>query len=203
MWRERSQSGDMDMEYLLSSARMVVVTLVVCCVIYTGLIWTVGTVLVPDKAQGSLLRDSKGQVIGSSAIAQKFTKPEYFWPRPSAVDYNAAGTGGSNLSPTNPKITERARAIIDQLKPQPGEKVPADLLTASGSGMDPHITHGAAVFQAPRIAAARSTSVEKVKQVIDEAAESPDGLGIADRVVNVLELNIALDKMARHGGLGG
>lgn len=188
------------MQYILSSIRMLFVTLFVCCILYTGVVWGVGKVFVPDKAEGNLLHDAKGQVIGSRSIAQKFTKPEYFWPRPSAVDYNAAATGGSNLSPTNPKITDRATEIIGQLKPQAGEKVPADLLTASGSGMDPHITYAAAVFQAPRVATARSTSVDRVKELIEQQAQSPDGLGIGDRIVNVLELNVALDQMTRHGG---
>jgi K+-transporting ATPase ATPase C chain len=187
------------MQNILCSVRLVIVSIVVCCILYTAVVWAVGAVLVPDKAEGSLIHDASGEVIGSRQIAQKFTRPEYFWPRPSAVDYNAAATGGSNKSPLNPELTTRATGIIEQLKPEPGKLVPADLLAASGSGMDPHITRDAAVFQAPRIAAARQLSLQQVQQSIDAFAYSPDGLGLAasdERIVNVLELNLALD--AKH-----
>ena len=184
------------MENVLSSFRTLVVTLVVCCILYTAVVWSFGAVFVPEKAKGSLIRDPSGQVIGSRQIAQGFSRPEYIWPRPSAVDYNAAATGGSNLSPLNPKLTERAAAIIDRLEPEQGQLVPADLVAASGSGMDPHITRAAAIFQAPRVAASRDVPLQTVERLIDEAAYSPEGFGLAaqdDRIVNVLELNMALD----------
>jgi K+-transporting ATPase ATPase C chain len=185
------------MSNVFSSILMVAVTMIVCCLLYTAYVWTVGAVFVPAKAEGSLVRDDEGQVIGSSQIAQKFTRPDYFWPRPSAVDYNAAATGGSNLSPLNPAITERATTIITQLNPGPGAEVPADLLTASGSGMDPHISRPAAMLQAERIATARGVSVQRITQLVDQLDESPDGLGLSDedgRIVNVLLLNLALDR---------
>jgi K+-transporting ATPase ATPase C chain len=180
---------------------MVVVTMAVCCVGYTALIWTVGAVLVPGKAEGSLVRDARGQVIGSGPIAQKFTQPRYFWPRPSAVDYNAAGTGGSNLSPTNPALTERATASVAALSPESGALIPADLVTASGSGMDPHITEAGARYQAERVAAARGANVADVEALIDRLAASPEGLGLGDRIVNVLELNLALDREVKVAGV--
>jgi K+-transporting ATPase ATPase C chain len=182
------------MQNVLTSVRLVAVSLFACCVLYTGAIWAVGNVFVPDKAEGSLLRDARGEVIGSRQIAQKFTRPEYFWPRPSAVDYKAEATGGSNLSPLHPAITERATGIVAQLAPAADELVPADLLAASGSGMDPHITEAAARFQARRVAASRGLALERVQQTIDELADSPDGLGLGERIVNVLELNRALDR---------
>jgi K+-transporting ATPase ATPase C chain len=188
------------MQDLLSSVRVVIVTMLVCCVLYTATIWVVGAVFVPDKSKGSLVRDSSGQVRGSRQIAQAFTRPEYVWPRPSAVSYNAAATGGSNLSPLNPKLTERAAGIIAQLQPARGQLVPADLLAASGSGMDPHVSRAAAVFQAPRVAAARGVSVQAVEQMVDDLAYSPEGFGLAaenDRIVNVLQLNMALDAMPK------
>jgi K+-transporting ATPase ATPase C chain len=173
-----------------------VVTVVVCCVLYTALIWTVGAALVPGKAEGSMIRDAKGQIVGSRLIAQKFTQPKYFWPRPSNVDYNAAATGGSNLSPTNPKLTERATGIVAALAPSSGELVPADLLAASGSGMDPHITEAAARFQAARVAAERKVDVARIERLIDQMAASPEGFGLGQRIVNVLELNLALDRLS-------
>jgi K+-transporting ATPase ATPase C chain len=181
------------MKNVLTSIRLVLVTLIVCSVVYTGLIWAIAAVLVPAKAEGSLIRDAGGRVVGSRQIAQKFTQPKYFWPRPSAVDYNGAGAGGSNLSPANPAVAERATGIIAALAPAPGERVPADLLAASGSGLDPHITEAAARFQARRVAAARGLRVERVEQVVDQLAASPEGFGLGERIVNVLELNLALD----------
>jgi K+-transporting ATPase ATPase C chain len=182
------------MQNVLTSIRMFVVTLFVCSVLYTGVVWGIGAALVPDKAEGSLILDAKGQVIGSRSIAQKFTWPSYFWPRPSAVDYNAAGTGGSNLSPTNPALAERAAATIAALSPAPAERVPADLVTASGSGMDPDITLDGATFQVRRVAAARGIAAPRVQEIVDRLAASPEGLGLGDRIVNVLELNLALDR---------
>lgn len=181
----------------LCSIRMVAITVVVCCILYTAVVWSVGALVVPGSAEGSLIRDANGQVIGSSQIAQKFSRDEYFWPRPSAVDYNAAGTGGSNLSPLNPKITERAAAIIESLKPPSGALVPADLVTASGSGMDPHITEPAALLQAPRVARSRGLAEERVEQLIRQQSLSPEGMGLVDsngRIVNVLLLNLAMDR---------
>jgi K+-transporting ATPase ATPase C chain len=188
------------MQDALASLRAVIVTLLVCCVLYTSAVWIAANLLVPDKATGSLVRDSSGQVIGSRQIAQAFTGPEYVWPRPSAVSYNAAASGGSNLSPLNPKLAERASGIIARLQPAGGQLVPADLLAASGSGMDPHISRAAAIFQAPRVAAARGIAVRAVRRKIDALAYSPEGLGLAaenDRIVNVLELNMALDAMSK------
>ena len=97
---------------ILISARMVLTTMAVCCGVYTLVILGIGQIMAPYTANGSLLRNEQGEIIGSEAIAQAFTRPEYFWPRPSAVDYNAAAAGGSNWSPTNPAIRERAVKIL-------------------------------------------------------------------------------------------
>jgi K+-transporting ATPase ATPase C chain len=149
----------------------------------------------PEARHGSLIRDEEGSVVGSRLLAQDFTRPEYFWPRPSACDYNASATGGSNLSPTNPKITERAKEIISQLELQEGQLVPADLVTASGSGMDPNITLSAALFQAPRVASARRRPVESVEQLVRDCTDSSTlGLFGGEPLVNVLRLNLALDE---------
>jgi K+-transporting ATPase ATPase C chain len=182
------------MSDIVTSLRLFVLSIIVCSAGYTALILGFAAVAAPQARQGSLVRSADGTIVGSRLLAQGFTRPEYFWPRPSACDYNASATAGSNLSPTNPKITERAQGIIERLKPGEGERVPADLVLASGGGMDPHITLGAALFQAPRVAAARALPEERVEALIREQTDSPtlDALG-GEPIVNVLELNLALD----------
>lgn len=181
------------MNELTTSLRMWLGTLVVCCVLYTALILGIGQLFVPEKAGGSLV-EVDGVVVGSAQIAQDFDQPGYFWPRPSAVNYDAAATGGSNLSPTNVLLTERAVEILRALDVPAGTAVPPDLLAASGSGMDPHITLDAALVQASRIAAARGVPAAEVAALAEEMAFSPSGLPSGDRVVTVLLLNIALNE---------
>lgn len=193
------------MRDILTSLRLIVLTLAVCCILYPLALLIFGRTFAPGRAEGSLLRNAEGVVIGSSQIAQKFTRPEYFWPRPSAVDYNAAATGGSNLSPANPAITERAEGIIAMHDLASGELIPAELVTASGSGLDPHISRSAARFQAPRVAHARGIPPELVDALIGENEEVPM-LKIfgGEPVVNVLRLNLALDAATapvQHGAI--
>lgn len=179
------------MSDLLSSLRLFVLSQVICCVAYPAVVWTFARVTVPERQAGSLVRNAEGAVIGSRLVAQKFTRPEYFWPRPSAADYAADAAGGSNLSPTNPALAERAGPIVAALGGSAGRPVPADLVTASGSGLDPHVTPAAAEYQVPRVAAARGMSEDDVRRVVRRVAETlPLGGGT---VVNVLELNLALD----------
>lgn len=163
------------MNDLITSLRLFVLSIVVCCIVYPAVILGFAAVAAPEQRTGSLLRDEEGTVIGSSLIAQSFSKPEYFWPRPSAVDYNASATGGSNLSPTNPLLTKRAGGIIDRLNARTdvGEPpaVPADLVAASGSGLDPNITAAAALFQVPRVAQARGLSDEVVRTLVHEHSD--------------------------------
>jgi K+-transporting ATPase ATPase C chain len=155
------------------------------------------SVAAPEKRQGSLVQNEDGTIVGSRLLAQNFTRPEYFWPRPSACDYNASATAGSNLSPTNPKITDRAKEIIGRLQPGEGQLVPADLVLASGGGMDPHITLAAAMFQVPRVAAARSIPVEQLEESIRQHTDAPTLVAFGgEAIVNVLELNLALDAQA-------
>lgn len=179
---------------LATSLRVVVFTMLVCCGLYTLLIYGIGQTITPHTAEGSLITSAQGKVIGSELIAQKFTKPEYFWPRPSAVDYNAAGAGGSNLSPTNPKVRERAQEIIGLEGASADNPIPADLVTASGGGLDPHITLEAARFQAERVAKARGLPKEYVMGIIENHALKAGGMLMPDPLVNVLQLNIDLDK---------
>jgi K+-transporting ATPase ATPase C chain len=180
------------MKDLLASVRLVLLSLLCCCVFYTAVILAFAQLVVPWKADGSMLTDAKGEVRGSSLIAQGFTRAEYFWPRPSAVDYNAGATGASNLSPTNPKLTERARATLARYDLAEGPRIPADLVAASGSGIDPHITLAAARFQIPRVASARGLRASDVQRLVEERAIPVLG---GDPVVNVLELNLTIDKL--------
>ncbi len=186
------------MKELLTSLRLVIVSIVVCCVAYPAAMLAFAQTIAPWKADGGMLTNEQGRIIGSAQIAQSFTRPEYFWPRPSAVNHDASATGGSNLSPANPAVSERAREIMDRHDLKEGQRIPADLVTASGSGMDPHITLEAARFQSPRVAAARGLSKEKVETLIESSAEVPALRVFGGKpLVNVLRLNVLLDSMER------
>ena len=171
---------------IVISARMVLTTMVICCGVYTLLILGIGQIAVPHTANGSLLSNEQGEIIGSESIAQAFTRPEYIWPRPSAPDYDASATGGSNWSPTNPALRERAVKILDRMRVKEGDPLPVDLVTASGSGMDPHITLKAARYQAARVAEARGISVSSVQAVLGNHAEKSGGFLAPEPLVNVL-----------------
>lgn len=183
------------MKDLLTSLRLVIVSVFVCCVIYPAAMLAFGQVIVPWKANGSMIRDAQGRIVGSALIAQRFSRPEYFWPRPSAVDYDASGAGGSNLSPANPQLAERARRTIERYPIEAGQRIPADLVSASGSGLDPHITLEAARLQGPRVAAARHLLADEVEALIAQNTELPALRVVGGQpVVNVLRLNLALDR---------
>jgi potassium-transporting ATPase KdpC subunit len=177
-----------------TSLRLAGLSLAVCSAGYSLAMLGVATIVAPEARQGSLIRKDDGTVVGSRLLAQNFTRPEYFWPRPSACDYNASATGGSNLSPTNPKIAKRAKEVIGRLQPGERQLVPADLVLASGSGMDPHITLSAALLQLPRVAAARNMPVERLEELIGQHTASPTIVTFGgEQLVNVLELNLTLD----------
>jgi len=177
----------------VTSIRVAVVTLSTCCLLYPLVIWIVGQGLTPFSADGSLVRDGRGEIVGSALLAQGFSRPDYFWPRPSAVDYNAGAAGGSNLSPAHPKLRERAEALAGRLGATLDNPMPADLATASGSGLDPHITLAAARFQAARVAAARGRSIASVMESVMRHAERPGGLLTPNPLVDVLAVNMELD----------
>jgi potassium-transporting ATPase KdpC subunit len=159
-------------------------------------LWAIGQAAFPSQAEGSLIRRADGTIVGSRLIAQKFTRPEYFQPRPSGVDYNAASRGGTNYGPSNPDHVKRVQERLDAVVTQEGvtaSQVPSEMVTASGAGMDPHIPPAAAAVQAPRVASARGVSVERVHELIRAHTELPTA-GLPGRSrVNVLELNLALD----------
>ena len=174
-----------------------IVTMVLFGGVYHAGVWAIGHVAFPAQAQGSLIRRDDGSVTGSSLVAQAFTRSEYFHPRPSAVDYNAASTGGSNVAPSNPAHLELVKERLSEVmaaESAPASHVPSEMITASGGGLDPHIPPAAAHLQAPRVAAARRIDPDRVRSLIDAHTEPPT-LGFLGRArVNVLELNLALDE---------
>jgi len=172
--------------------------------VLTGLIYPLAVtglsqVLFRDKANGSLITVN-GRVVGSELIGQNFTRPEYFHPRPSAAGndgYDATASGGSNLGPTNKKLIDRMQASVDKFrKENPGYQgeIPADLLTTSGSGLDPHISPASAEAQAERVAKARGVSLDHIRALIDSHTEGRDLGFLGEPRVNVLLLNLDLDR---------
>ena len=187
------------MQSLIGSIRLVVATMAICVVGYTAVIWGIGRIITLDTAQGSLITRADGTVVGSRLIAQKFTEPRYFSPRPSAVDYNGAGAGGSNKSPTSTDLTDRANEVVGQYGATVENPLPPELATASGSGLDPNISEHAALYQAPRVAEARGLPLSEVEAIIRERVFAPGAFLAPDRLVNVLELNLALDRPGTTG----
>jgi K+-transporting ATPase ATPase C chain len=178
-------------------------------VMYPFAVTGLARVLFPYQAQGSLV-ERDGKVIGSTLIGQAFTSDRYFHGRPSAtvtpdaadasknvpLPYNAANSGGSNLGPTSKDLIDRIAGDIAKLKQEnPAAPVPADLVTASGSGLDPHISPEAALFQAPRVARARNLPEDRVRRLVIENIIGPQGGLLGEPRVNVLELNLALDHL--------
>jgi K+-transporting ATPase ATPase C chain len=165
----------------------------VCVAGYALLILGIAQGLTPTTANGSLVADAHGNVIGSALIAQDFTAPGHFWPRPSAANYDASAAAGSNKSPTNPELAERAAETVARYGATAARKLPADLAATSGSGLDPHITLAGALNQVPRVATARGMPQEQLRALVNQCAFSPGGPLTDQRIVNVLMLNRRLD----------
>ena len=187
------------MKTFLVALRAAAVTLFLTGLLYPLVMTGLGQLLFASAAKGSVVRDASGRPIGSALIGQSFSKPWYFQGRPSAAGngYDPLASGGSNLGPSSAKLRERVMGDATRLvheNPQAPGPVPVELVTASASGLDPHISPHAASWQLPRVARARGIAPERIKQVVDDYSEGRDLGFLGEPRVNVLLLNLALDR---------
>jgi K+-transporting ATPase ATPase C chain len=181
------------------AAMMLVMLTLLTGIIYPALVTGIAQALFPAQANGSLIRDSQGKAVGSALIGQSFSNDKYFWSRPSATgpySYNAGASSGSNLGPTNPALAEAVKARIEVLRaadPENKAPVPVDLVTSSGSGLDPHISPAAAEYQVNRVAKARHIDPGKLRELIRSHTEGRQWGFLGEPRVNVLMLNQALN----------
>jgi K+-transporting ATPase ATPase C chain len=171
---------------------------------YPALVTGVAQLVAPFQANGSILREG-GKAVGSALIGQPFSDPRYFWGRPSAtapIPYDATASTGSNLGPTNPALADAVRTRVAALRaadPGNAAAVPVDLVTTSASGLDPHISPAAALYQVPRVARARGLAETDVRRLVKRHVEGSTLGVLGEPRVNVLELNLALDRLGRTG----
>lgn len=205
------------MKHIVISIRLTIILLVIVCGAYPLVVWGLGNVFFPHQANGSLIKDGSGKIIGSDLIAQSFALPQYFQPRPSAAGngYDPTQSSGTNLGPTSDKLINGVHLPPVKGQPNPGNfdgvkdlaaeyrtenglaadaLVPVDAVTRSGSGLDPHITPLNASLQAPRVAKARGITADQVKAVIDKETDGRSLGFLGEPGVNVLKLNVELDK---------
>jgi len=189
------------LSHLLPAFRMITVMTVLTGLLYPAVVTGLAQAVFPSQAHGSLMTVN-GKVVGSSLIGQNFAKPEYFHPRPSAAGstgYDASASSGSNYGPTNQKLIDRVKASVEQFRKENPEytgPIPADAVTASASGLDPHISPANAEIQATRVAKARGIDVRSVTALVERSTEQPWLEFIGEPRVNVLQLNLALDQQA-------
>ncbi len=188
---------------MFKAIKISIILLILVClwqVAYTYLITGVAQVTMPDKANGSLLYVD-GQVVGSELIGQSFTSPRYFHGRPSALNYEGDESAASNLGPTSAKLMAEVKQRVEQVRLENGlaadALVPADLVTASASGLDPDISPDSARLQVTRVAKARGLAESAVKTLVEQHVEPPQFGVLGAEKVNVLKLNIALDELAK------
>jgi K+-transporting ATPase ATPase C chain len=185
------------MKNLLTAVLMTLVTTILLGLAYPLVVTGLAQVIFQDKANGQLIKNADGVVIGSRLIGQPFSSPGYFRSRPSAAGangYDASASTGSNLGPTNQKLLDRVKADVEKLQAEnPGKPVPIDLVTTSGSGLDPHISPAAAEFQVPRVARERGMREAELRQFVATHTEGRQFGFLGEPRVNVLELNLDLD----------
>jgi K+-transporting ATPase ATPase C chain len=177
------------MKVALQSFRIYIVLTLLTGIIYPLAMTGVAQLLFPGQANGSRIIE-RDKLVGSDLIVQKFESPRYFWPRPSAADYATVASGASNKGPTSADL----KKSIDERRERFAKDAPVDLLTASGSGLDPHISPEAARSQIPRVAAARNAPTDKITALVDQMTEAPQFGFLGEPRVNVLRLNRALDQ---------
>jgi len=182
---------------LTTAILMTIVTTLLLGLAYPLVVTGLAQVIFPDQAKGQLIKNADGTVIGSRLLGQSFSSAGYFRSRPSAAGtngYDASGSSGSNLGPTNQKLIDRVKADVEKLQAEsPGKPVPIDLVTTSGSGLDPHISPAAAEFQVPRVARERGMNEDELRQIVAGHTEGRQFGFLGEPRVNVLELNLDLD----------
>jgi K+-transporting ATPase ATPase C chain len=180
---------------LITAALMTIVTTLLLGIVYPLVVTGLAQALFPEKANGQLIERNR-TIVGSRIIGQAFSSPGYFRSRPSAAGagYDAANSGGTNLGPTNQKLIDAVKSAVDAAKKEnPSAPVPIDLVTSSASGLDPHISPAAAAFQVPRVARERGVPESEITRVVDAHTQGRQLGFLGEPVVNVLELNLALD----------